>query len=204
MQHKAGAEENNEAEDLILFTKSGRRSIRRWLGARAAERALLLELPVLLESMILLVDSGLGLLPALQRVAQADDARNPAKALFRLLHRLTSRGMPLHEALEYVAERTEHRLLKHVFLHLDISGNEGGALTPSLQSLANHAHLEWRLAVETRVRRLENLVVFPVFGSVIGLLLITVAVPLIPLSELKERLEQQSIEGEVTRIGDVQ
>lgn len=37
------------------------------------------------------------------------------------------------------------------------------------------------MQVETRVKRLENLVVFPVFLAVMGLLLLTSAVPLVPV-----------------------
>ena len=46
---------------------------------------------------------------------------------------------------------------------------------------------------ENRVRRLENLVVFPVFVSVIGLMCLTAAVPLVPVLKLKESLQRHSV-----------
>lgn len=155
-----------------------------------AERKSVLELPVLLESLILLVESGLGLLPALhQLVTTEQDNSSSVRYFFKLVHELSARGMPFGTALESVADRCPYTTLRHVFLHLDIGGNEGGALGPALRSLSQYAHTEWRLSVETRVRRLENLVVFPVFGAVIGLILLSAAVPLVPLMELKDRLD---------------
>jgi type II secretory pathway component PulF len=99
------------------------------------------------------------------------------------------RGIPFEEALQVAADDCPYASLRHFFLHLDIGVNVGGKIGNSLRSLANHSHNEWKLSVEARVRKLENLVVFPVFGSVIGLVLLTAAVPLISLLDLKDRLD---------------
>lgn len=159
-------------------------------------RRLLLELPMLLESLILLVDSGLGLLPALNQLVlqkNKETSLSLPRYLFGAVHELSGRGMPFSYALKFVSERCAYRSLRHVFLHLDIAGNEGGALVPSLRNLASFAHNEWKHSVEIRVKRLENLVVFPVFGAVIGLILLTAAVPIVPLIELGERLDKQEL-----------
>jgi Flp pilus assembly protein TadB len=161
---------------------------------RDVERELLFQMPLFLESVILLVEAGLGILPAIERVVKAKETANQANAisqLFALVHRLSSHGMPLSQALELVADGTPHRIVRHILLHIDISGSEGGELIPSLRSLSDHAHSEWRLSVEHRVKRLENAVVFPVFASVIGLMFLTAAVPLVPLLSLKDSLEQR-------------
>ena len=159
---------------------------------RIQERVILSELPILLESLILLVESGLGILPAIHKLLAASGEETKlknARYYLRMVHELSMRGLPFGQALENVAEHCPHPALRHFFLHLDIGANVGGKLGSSLRSLAQHSHQEWRLSVEARVRRLENLVVFPVFGSVIGLILLTASVPLIPLLELKEKLD---------------
>jgi type II secretory pathway component PulF len=161
-----------------------------------AERKDLLELPIILESLILLVESGLGLLPALEKTVEKQET-NPSfvRYLFQLVYHLSAQGLPFSEALKTASGLCgDNRTLRHILLHLDISGRDGGALVPSLRSLAQYAHSEWRLSVETRVRRLENLVVFPVFGAVIGLIMLTASVPLVPLLDLKEKLDERSIE----------
>ena len=66
-------------------------------------------------------------------------------------------------------------------------------MIPALRGLSEHAHTEWRLSVEHRVRRLENWVVFPVFGAVLGLLLLLSAVPLVPLLSLNQSLQTKSL-----------
>jgi len=160
---------------------------------RLEEQRALLELPIILESLILLVESGLGLLPALEKiVAHGETIPSTSRYLFRLAHEMSMRGVPISEALQRVSTKSPFRSLKHVFLHLEIAATDGGALVPALRGLAHYAHTEWKLSVETRVRRLENLVVFPVFGAVIGLVLLAAAVPILPLLELGERLDSET------------
>jgi type II secretory pathway component PulF len=96
--------------------------------------------------------------------------------------------MPIGQALSIVSDSVPQRTLRHVLLHLDISGTEGGELVPALRNLSEYVHNEWKLSVETRVKRLENLVVFPVFASVMGLLVLTSAVPLVPILEFMDTL----------------
>jgi len=156
------------------------------------EQAILLELPILLESLILLVESGLGILPAIHKLLESSDEETKSKSAryyLRVVHEMSMRGLPFGQALENVASICPFPALRHFFLHLDIGANVGGKLGNSLRSLAQHAHQEWKLSVEARVRKLENLVVFPVFASVIGLILLTASVPLIPLLELKDKLD---------------
>jgi len=158
------------------------------------ERAILRELPLTLESLILLVESGLGILPAIHKLIESrgeETKPDSVRHYLALVHSLSSKGMPFLNALEAVAEECPPPAIRHLLLHLDIGANVGGQIGASLRSLAQHSHLEWRLSVEARVRRLENFVVFPVFGSVIGLVLLTAAVPLIPLLELQEKLDRQ-------------
>lgn len=165
---------------------------------REHEREVMFQMPIFLESLILLVESGLGILPALERVVpgKAHTRRiSPVTRLFQLVYQLSASGMPFTQALETVAEVTPQRIVRHVLLHLDISGTEGGELIPSLRNLSDHAHMEWKLSVEQRVRRLENLVVFPVFASVLGLMVLTAAVPVVPLLDLKDILDNRPVLG---------
>lgn len=161
----------------------------RW-RERHVQRSILFGLPIFLESVILVVESGVGLLPALSRVVKAKRIRACiVTEIFRTIYQLTSAGIPFGRALEMVSEKVNNRTLQHVMLHLELSGVEGGELIPSLRSLSEHVHKEWQLSVEERVKRLENLVVFPVFISVIGLVLLTAAVPLTSVLGLRDKLQ---------------
>lgn len=145
-------------------------------------------IPLLLENIILLVESGYGVLPALQQASAPTTKTNGTKRLFQLVYQLSAFGLPFNKALEIVADATEIRIFRHVLMHLDISNAEGGELIPSLRGLSDHAHQEWKMGVETRVKRLENFVVFPVFAAVMGLMLLIGAVPLVPLLDLRETM----------------
>ncbi|MCC6932470.1 MAG: type II secretion system F family protein [Deltaproteobacteria bacterium] len=154
------------------------------------QRKILFQIPLFLEDIILLVEAGLGVFPAIEKVVSTTEAKsNPVKMIFAMVYQLSAHGMPFNKALELIADAVNIKVLRHVLMHLDIANSEGGELIPSLRSLSEHAHSEWKLSVETRVKRLENMVVFPVFFSVIGLMLLVAAVPAIPLLNLNDSLK---------------
>lgn len=165
-----------------------RKGIRELLSCSSSiEYEITRDLPIFLEMLILLVGTGLGILPALERAIK----RHSHTALSRTFEELYTNavaGMPLKDAFTQAIEGTQHRGLRHVLLHLDISGCEGGELIPSLRHLSEYSHTLWKLSVEHRIKRLETLIVVPVFLCVIGLMLLTAAVPLVPLFEMQERL----------------
>ena len=156
------------------------------------EQQILYQLPLVLESLILLVESGLGVLPAIEKLMGRQNQKNPVIYHLRLVYELSASGLPFGAALQKVSDACQHRVLRHVLLHLDIGASEGGQIVPSLRSLSNHTHTEWRLSIEQRVKKLENLVVFPVFASVLGLLLLTAAVPLVPLLEISQQIQSNT------------
>lgn len=174
------------------------------LKTKDQEREILFRLPLFLESLILLVESGLGVLPAVQRVVESSKRKNePVGQVMRAVYELSSSGLPFAQSLELVASSIESNALRHVLLHLDVSSTEGGALIPSLRSLADHAGREWKLGVEARVKRLENIVVFPVFASVLGLMLLVVAVPIVPVIDFFSGLQKESrFESINNRLGE--
>ncbi|MCB0343611.1 MAG: type II secretion system F family protein [Bdellovibrionales bacterium] len=169
------------------------------LRYRSAEldRNILYGAPLLVESLILLVESGLGILPALHEIVRARNGkrRDPILRIISEVYELSASGMSFGSALKEVSDALPHKVLRHVLMHLDISGNEGGELIPSLRSLGDHAHNEWRTSVESRVKRLENLVVFPVFVSIMGLLCLVAAAPLAPLLDVMTSLESQKVQA---------
>ncbi len=171
---------------IFLFAK-------KW-HSQSIDRRILFQTPLVLESLILLVESGLGILPAIEKVISGtrSEKRNIPVEYLDKIYNLSLRGLPFSEAVELIADTTENKVLRHTLLHLDASQSGGGELVPALKSLANHSHSEWKLDSEARVKRLENLVVFPVFVSVIGLMLLSASVPLVPVFEFNRSLADPS------------
>jgi tight adherence protein C len=160
------------------------------------KQAILFQTPIILENLILLISAGQGILPALEKItANQQDSSNKTLSLFRLVYQLTASGVPFSEALEKVANATNIQVLRHVLIYLDISNSEGGELVPALQSLSEHTHTEWRLSVESRIKRLENLVVLPVFFAVLGLVLVVAAVPILPVLNINNNLSNLKVEN---------
>lgn len=150
------------------------------IATRKLERTVLFELPLFLDTLVLAVEAGCAILPAIaQVVAIRRDAgkRDPVTIAFDSLCALVSRGMPLRNALQEVGRFLPFRALQHALIHLDIAATDGGAIIPSIRSLADTAHSRWRMSVDARVRRLENYSVFPVFVAVMGLMLLMAALP---------------------------
>jgi type II secretory pathway component PulF len=166
--------------------------VKKWRTMRR-EREALFSLPLTLESLILLVEAGVGLLPAIRLTGES--LKNPVTALLCRLHRITDSGVPFSDALREVATHCDHPIQKHVLLHLHVASSEGGALASALRNLSDYAHLEWKLAIERRVRKLENTVVFPVFVGVLGLLLLSAAAPIVPLLELRDNLGSNNLQS---------
>ena len=158
------------------------------------EQEVLFELPLILESLVLLVRSGLGILPALKELIERNKHKNN-KVIYTLnkVYNLSAAGMPLTDALQNVSAEIKYPVLQHVLLHLDINAHEGGSLMRSLEGLSNYCHNEWKLHLEEKLKRLEHLVVIPVFVSVIGLMLIIVAVPLVPMLEMQKNLKKHEV-----------
>ncbi|MDR2338467.1 MAG: type II secretion system F family protein [Deltaproteobacteria bacterium] len=160
------------------------------------KQTILFQTPIILENLILLISAGQGVLPALEKITANPQVQpNKTLALFRLVYQLTASGIPFSEALEKVANATNIQVLRHVLIYLDISNSQGGELVPALQSLSEHTHIEWRLAVESRIKRLENLVVLPVFFAVLGLVLVVAAVPILPVININNNLSNLKVEN---------
>lgn len=170
-----------------------------WLKFRRSqvEREVYYETPLFLEELVLLISSGLALFPALQSLSQEIPNCSSLGVVRRYLNRvymLASHGLPVSEAFEQVARACPFPPIQNVLLHLEVSSSVGGELIFALQSLASQVHTEWKLAVETRVKKLENLVVFPVFAAVIGMMLLTAAVPLVPIMDFMGTLKNSQSE----------
>lgn len=172
-----------------------------WISFRKKDaiRSVYYELPLVLEELVLLVESGLALFPALEEVCvkrTASGVRSSrketlARRVLLTAYQLAAHGVPISDAFKQVAKVCPFPVLRHVLLHLDISSSVGGELLYSLRTLSEQIHKEWKLSVETRVKQLENLVVFPVFVAVMGLMLLTAAVPLVPVLDFMSSMKNK-------------
>lgn len=161
--------------------------------ARRLESAILNELPLMLESLTLLVEAGVSLVSALDQLTPTEsEGRRYILSLLHEARRESSAGVELSTALRGLAGLVPFSAARHVVFHLDLGLREGGSCARSLRALADYSHAEWQLAVTTRIRRLETLIVFPVFTAVLGLLMLISSGPLLTLLQSERPMFSQS------------
>ena len=159
------------------------------------QRNLIYSIPIALENLILLVEAGLGLIPAIGAMIE-NGTSLAVNHYFRSIFDACHSGIPVVDSFKSVAHASNSPALRAMCIHLELAATDGTELGPALRSLRAHFAREWKLSVEERIKRLENLVIFPVFLSVIGMMLLLAAVPLVPVFELRETL-RQSAQGTV-------
>ncbi len=120
---------------------------------RQLEAALLYELPLVLESLILLVESGNSLFSAVEELTDSPPStlgRRYLTSLFRNAKHRSAGGMPFSDNLRALSSELPFPTAQHVLFHLDIGLAEGGSVASGLRALADYCHTEWELSVATR------------------------------------------------------
>lgn len=148
--------------------------------------------PLVIEEVILLIESGLALFPAIEKVCTSGKGRfskSIVRKYLKMVYQLTIGGIPMSEAFLHVSNICPFPPIRSMLVHFDVSCNVGGELLHSLQALAIQVHNEWKVSVETRVKKLENLVVFPVFIAVIGMMILVAAVPMVPILQFMDSIK---------------
>lgn len=181
----------------VSFFATGYLGLTAWLlflraKAAAFERRILFYLPLTLEQLLLLVQSGLGVLPAIAQLSSQAET-NPVVYYLQAAYAEAERGLQLRDAVSVVAAQCPYPSLRHFLLHLEAAVAEGAELTSALRNLSDAAHTEWQVALEGVVRTLESAVVFPVFLSVLGLLFLVAAVPLVPIVEFSKTMNERQV-----------
>lgn len=172
---------------LLLYL----RSRKNWF-----ERQILYYLPLTLEQLLLLVQAGVGIIPAIHQLLLHRE-ENPVLHFLGSIYYKAERGMLFESAIAEVAEQCPYPALRHFLLHLETAVSQGAELSSVLRNLSDHAHAEWQVTLEGAVRKLESAVVFPVFIAVFGLMMLVAAVPLVPIMELSRTMKPSTVTSPV-------
>ena len=164
------------------------------LRRRTAEYTQALEfyLPVVMERLVMAVQSGLDILAALgaiielERSALGGDERrfDPITRLFAVVHRLAERGLTFGQALEEVAAGVECGAVRHCFIHLAVAHEEGGELVMPLKELSDSTQLYYQESVDEQIAKLPVKATLPLLCTFSGLILFFLTSPLMQLMKL--------------------
>ena len=154
--------------------------------ARAAlSRSIEFYLPIVMERMVMAVQAGLDIVPAMRTaVFQArprcvDSRPDPVSRLLRTVLALTERGVTLEQSLREVASRVDCTALRHAFIHLAIAQREGGEIVYPLKELSDSTQLYYQDSIEEEIARLPVKATMPLLCIFAGLVICFITSPVI-------------------------
>lgn len=154
----------------------------------AALREIDFYLPIVMERIVMAVEAGLDILPAMTRIieiaqaeASSDDKTtclDPVSRLLCLAVSLVEAGLSFDEALTEVAQAVPSPAFKHAFVHLAVAHREGGELILPLRELSDATQLYFQESVEEEIAKMPVRATLPLLCTFAGLILFFVTAPL--------------------------
>lgn len=166
-----------------------------WLKKRTVsrfQRELEFYLPIVMERIVMAVQAGLDIIPAIKAVVdlEAHSARtdslervrsvlNPVSQLLKLVYQLTEAGLGFEQSLREVAAFVECSALRHAFVHLAVAQKEGGELVMPLRELSDATQLYYQESIEEEIARLPVKATLPLVCTFAGLIICFITAPLL-------------------------
>jgi Flp pilus assembly protein TadB len=159
-------------------------------SARRAKREVVRQidffLPIVMERVVMAVEAGKDLMPALRSVvdvAESDQSRgermrDPVSELVALVVALTEGGFTLETALKEVSSQVPSAALKHAFVHIAVAAQEGGELIHPLRELSDATQQYYQEQVEEEIATLPVRATVPLLATFAGLILFFITAPL--------------------------
>jgi Flp pilus assembly protein TadB len=152
-------------------------------------------LPIVMERVVMAVEAGIDVLPALKRIVELDstvdglsaeasqassytEGVDPVTTLLSLVVCLVESGISFEDALEEVASSVESPALKHAFIHLAVAHQEGGELTAPLRELSEATQLNFQESIEEDIAKMPVRATLPLLLTFAGLILFFITAPL--------------------------
>lgn len=146
-------------------------------------------LPIVMERIVMAVESGLDILPALRTVVEIENqnAQDPVTAHFQRLYEYTEKGIPFQSALEMVSETAESPSLKHALVHLGIAFEQGGEIMHPLRELSEATQLYYQESIEEEIAKLPVKATVPLLCTFAGLIIFFLATPIIQVMSITSK-----------------
>ena len=152
-------------------------------------------LPVVMERLVMAVQSGLditaalGAIVALEQGEGEDDSEkektiDPVTRLLFSVHGLAEGGLTFEQALRRVAEHVECSAVRHAFIHLAVAHAEGGELVKPLKELSDSTQLCYQESVDEQIAKLPVQATLPLLCTFSGLILCFITPPIMQLMHL--------------------
>ena len=165
--------------------------------ARAREvrvtRQLEFHLPLLMERIVMAVESGLDIIPAVgvileleqqERTLRSSPSLNPVTVLLEKVYDLSQAGVPFEKALSETALRSNCGAVRHAFVHLGLAHREGGEVMGPLRELSDATQLYYQETIELEIAALPAKATLPLVLTFAGLIILFISTPLVQISSI--------------------
>lgn len=151
-------------------------------------------LPIVMERVVMAVQAGLDVLPALSTIIDLnnsrslsgdnDEKKDPVTNLLANVYNLTVSGVPFEDALRHIASTVQCPGVRHAFIHLAVAHREGGELILPLRELSDSTQSYYQESVEEEIAKIPAKATLPLVCTFAGLIVCFITVPIIQIIEL--------------------
>ncbi len=146
-------------------------------------------LPVVMERIVMAVQSGLDVVPALKAIEQIELSIQPEKnpqidavtLLLRRIVSLTEAGMSFEASVEDVTNLIDSHAFRHALIHLAVAHKEGGEIIYPLRELSDATQLYFQESVEEDIARMPIKATLPLLLTFAGLIITFMTGPLVQI-----------------------
>lgn len=159
-------------------------------------------LPLIMERLVMAVQAGLDILPAIRSVTelevdfQEEDQTekffvntklDPVSCLLKLVLSLSESGISFEKSLEEVSTRLNSPSIKHAFMHLSVAHKEGGELILPLRELSDATQLYYQESIEEEIAGMPVKATMPLLCTFAGLIVCFLTSPIIQVMGIMSR-----------------
>lgn len=158
---------------------------------RTSQRTVEFFLPIVMERLVMAVEAGLDILPAIQSVVELEerssDSPDSVSLLLSRVLRRTEAGMGFEQSLTDISGCINCPALKHAFVHLSIAHREGGELIMPLRELSDATQLYFQETVEEEIAKMPVKATMPLLLTFAGLMICFLTSPIIEVMTIVAR-----------------
>lgn len=156
-------------------------------------------LPIIMERIVMAVQSGFDVLGSIKIVIEYDAQRrahafhasqkkvDPVTELLAEVCQLAEAGRGLEDSLNEVAGRIHCPALRHAFIHLALAHKEGGELVMPLRELSDSTQAYYQESVEEEIAKMPVKATFPLLLTFAGLIIFFLIPPLIQVVDMTSK-----------------
>lgn len=146
-------------------------------------------LPIVMERVVMAVEAGLDIIPAIDALIaldehESEEKRDPVSRLLMRANKLTESGLRFEQGLAHIAEQVPCSALRHAFIHLAIAQREGGELIMPLRELSDSTQLYYQESAEEQIAKLPVKATVPLLCTFAGLIVCFITTPLIQVMSI--------------------